>query len=94
MLKENYVMLKREIWITTKFLSRQGFGDLNPLNRTSCLAQSSQGASLGQKGDPSCTSCDGELDDDPFSFYTCLVDEVDFDVRDLPLTGSSSSFRS
>jgi hypothetical protein len=94
MLKENYVMLKRQIWITTKFTSRQGFGDLSPPNRTSCLAQSSQGASLGWKGDPGCTSCDGELDDDPFSFHTCLVDEVNFDVGDLSFIGSSSSFRS
>jgi hypothetical protein len=47
MLKENYVMLNREIWITTKFTSQQGFGDLSPPNKTSCLAQSSQGASLG-----------------------------------------------
>jgi hypothetical protein len=93
MLKENYVILKREIWITTNFTSQQGFGDLSHLNRTSCLAQSSQGAPLGQKGDPGCTSCDGELDDDPFSFHTYLVDEVDFDVGDLSFTGSSSSFR-
>jgi hypothetical protein len=91
MLKENYVMLKRKIWITTKFTSRQGFGDLSSPNRTSCLAQPSQGASLGQKGNPGCTSCDGELDDDPFSFYTCLVDEDDFDVGNLSFTGSSSS---
>jgi hypothetical protein len=49
MLKENNVMLKREIWITTKFTSHQGFGDLSPLNKTSCLAQSSQGASLARK---------------------------------------------
>jgi hypothetical protein len=94
MLKGNYVMLKREIWITTKFTSQQGFNDLSHPNRTSCLAQSSQGASLGRKGNPGCTSYDDELDDDPFSFHTCLVDEVDFDVGDLSFTGSSSSFRS
>jgi hypothetical protein len=58
MLKENYAMLKREIRITTKFTSQQGFGDLSPSNRTSCLAQSSQGASLALIGDPGCTSCE------------------------------------
>jgi hypothetical protein len=89
--KINCAMLKREIWITTEFTSRRGFGDLSPSNRTSCFAHSSQGASLGQNGDPGCTSCDGELDVDPFSFHTCLVGEVDFDVGDLSFIGSSSS---
>jgi hypothetical protein len=88
MLKENYAMLKRKIWITTKFTSRQGFSDLSPPNRTSCLAQSSQGASLALIGDLGFTSYDGELDDDPFFFHTCLVGEVDFDVGDLSFTGS------
>jgi hypothetical protein len=80
-------MLKREIWITTEFTYRQGLGDLSSPNRTSCLVHSSQGASLGLNGDPGCTSCDGELDNDPFSFHTCLVGEVDFDVGDLSFTG-------
>jgi hypothetical protein len=94
MIKENYVMLKREIWMTTKFTSQQGFSDLSPLNRTSCLAQSSQGASLALIGDPGCTSCDSELDGDPFSFHTCLVGSLNSDVRDLSFTcSSSSSFR-
>jgi hypothetical protein len=94
MLKKNYIMLERKIWITTKFIFWQGFSDLSPPNRTSCLAQSFQSVSLGRKDNPDCTSCDGELDDDLFSFHTCLVDEVDFDVGDLSFIGSSSSFRS
>ena len=36
----------REIWITTEFTSRRGFGDLSPPDRTSCLVQSSHGALL------------------------------------------------
>jgi hypothetical protein len=84
-------MLKREIWMTTEITYQRGFSDLSPPNRTSCLVHSSQSASLGLNGDPGCTSCDGELDNDPFSFHTCLVGEVEFDVGDLFFTGSSSS---
>ena len=40
-------MLKREIWITTKFTSWRGFSVLSPLNRTSCHVHS-----LGASSDP------------------------------------------
>jgi hypothetical protein len=59
---------------------------------TSYLVHSSQGASLGLNSNLGYTSCDGELDNDPFSLHTCLVGEVDFDVGDLSFTGSPSSF--
>jgi hypothetical protein len=91
MLKENYAMLKREIWITTKFTSRRGFGDLSPLNRTPCRAHSDDGASLGVVGDSCCTSFDGELDDDPFSLHTCLVGKLKIDGGHLSFTSSSFS---
>jgi hypothetical protein len=38
-----------------------------------------------------CTSFDGELDDDPFSFRTYLVGGLNSDVGDLSFTCSSSS---
>jgi len=56
MLKENYVVLKRKMLITTKLPIGTVFGDLGPPNRISCHVNSLSALSSPKGGDhDSCT---------------------------------------
>jgi hypothetical protein len=86
--KGNYAMLKREIWITTRFTFQRGFRFLSPPNKTSCASHSSTSDWVGDSG---CSSCGGGVDGDSLIFRTYLANRLSVDVGESSFSGPSSS---